>query len=334
MARSGKARPPLLAVALAALAAFLLAACGGQEEAKAPTSSPTPSPRATATATTANPASLRYPVTVQDSDGRAITIAAKPQKVVTLAPSLTESVFALGAGDAVVATDRFSDFPAAARGREKLEYTNPSLERLVGFQPDLVLVVTRQKTLIAEMERLGLRVLLLAEPGSIEGVYGNLRTLGTALGRPEEAERVIGAMQARIKAISEKLAPVSTGPRVFYELTPDLYTAAHNTFIGEMFRLLRAQNVAEGAPVAYPQLTLEALAAKNPEVIILADGKEYGTGNESPETVKARPGWAEMAAVKANRIYVIDPKLISVPGPRLVEGLEAMARVLYPEIFR
>lgn len=326
MARHGVARPGLLAAALAALAAVLLAACGG-EEAGAPTPPATPTPVAT-------PAAVRYPLTVQDSEGRAITIAARPQRVVTLAPSLTESAFALGAGEAVVATDRFSDSPEAARGREKLEYTNPSLERLVGLQPDLVLVVTRQKQLIPEMERLGLKVLLLAEPESIEGVFRNLRTLGTALDRQREAEQVVAAMQTRIRAVTEKLATVTRGPRVFYELTPELYTTAHNTFIGDMFRLLKAQNVAEGAPMAYPQITLEALAAVNPEVIILADAKEFGSGNESAETVRARPGWADMAAVKSNRIYAIDPKLVSVPGPRLVEGLEAMARMLYPELFR
>jgi len=136
-------------------------------------------------------------------------------------------------------------------------------------------------------------------------------------------------MEEGIDAITDRLVDVVEGPRVYHELDNTFFTVAPDSFVGDFYNLLEAQNIAEGATTAYPQLTQEEVLARDPEVIILADGD----AGESPETVKARPGWGAISAVKNDRVYVVDPDIISRPSPRVVEGLEELARFLYPEKF-
>jgi iron complex transport system substrate-binding protein len=136
-------------------------------------------------------------------------------------------------------------------------------------------------------------------------------------------------MQGRIDDIQERLAAVGQGPRLFHEVDNQLYTVAPNSFVGSLYTILKAQNIAAGAAEAFPQLSQEAIIEADPEVIILADV----AAGESAETVKARPGWGSISAVSNNRIYVVDPDIMSRPGPRLVDALETLAKLLYPERF-
>jgi len=168
------------------------------------------------------------------------------------------------------------------------------------------------------------------EPDSLEGVLRNVRLLGSMTGRTAEAEALAKQMQARIDAVTSKLADVQQGPTVFYELSDSLFTAAPHTFIGGMLTALKARNIAQGAASPFPQLTAEAVIAAGPEVILLAD-HQYGG---APEQVKARPGWSSIPAVRNNRLHPVDPDVVNRPGPRIVEGLELMARLLYPDRFR
>jgi iron complex transport system substrate-binding protein len=316
----GFIRGGALALTLALLLA-LAAACGGEGDGGAATRTSTP--------TAVAAAAVQHPLTLTDGKGRSVTLPAAPQRIASLSPAVTEILFAIGAGSQVAAVDKFSDFPPEAKTRQQLDAFQPSVEAIAGAQPDLVLVFFDPGNLVDGLARAGVTVFFLETPTSVDGVLEQIRLLGEATGHPLEAEELVGAMQRRIDAISERLAAVQQGPRLFHEVDNQLYTAAPNSFVGDLYLILKAQNIAAGTAQAFPQLSQEAIIQQDPEVIVLADV----AAGESPETVKARPGWGSISAVKNNRIYAIDPDIVSRPGPRLVDALETLAKLLYPETF-
>ena len=309
-----------LALALALLLA-LAAACGDEGDGGAPARTTTP------TATAA--AGVQYPLTLTDGMGRSVTLAVAPQRIASLSPAATEILFAVGAGDQVAAVEKFSDYPPEAKTRQQLDAFEPSVEAIAGAQPDLVFVFYDPGNLVDGLARAGLTVFFLETPTSVEGVLEQIRLLGQATGHPQEADELVATMQQGIDDIEEQLADVEQGPRLFHEVDNQLYTVAPASFVGSLYTILKAQNIAAGTDQAFPQLSQEAIIEADPEVIILGDA----AGGESPETVKARPGWGSISAVKNNRIYIIDPDIVSRPGPRLVDALETLAQALYPERF-
>lgn len=330
--RSWAARPAVGFV-IAALA-LLVAACSSSDD-PTPTSTATAEPTtaateaATATTTPEPTATPIPPVVVTDSDGFELEFAGPPSRIVSFSPGATEILFAIGAGDQVIAADQFSDFPAETADLEEVSYSEPDPERSLGLDPDLIIMATRQQESVEQFRGLDLVVLFNREPESIEGVLENIALLGRVTGHEAEATALVADMQARLDVVTEAIEGVEIGPRVFYELSDGLYTAAPDTFIGGTLSLLKAQNVAEGAESAFPQLTAEALIDANPEVILMADA-EFGG---DPETVAARPGWDAIDAVINNRLYPVDPDIGNRPGPRIVEAVEAVALLLYPELF-
>ena len=316
----GFIRGGALALTLALLLA-LAAACGGEGDGGAATRTSTP--------TAVAAAAVQHPLTLTDGKGRSVTLPAAPQRIASLSPAATEILFAVGAGDQVAAVDKFSDFPPEAKTLPQLDAFQPSVEAIAGAQPDLVLVFFDPSNLVDGLARAGVTVFFLETPTSVDGVLKQIRLLGEATGHPLEAEELVGEMQGRIGVIEERLADVQQGPRLFHEVDNQLYTASPNSFAGGLYTILKAQNIAAGVTEAYPQLSQEAIIQQDPEVIILADV----VAGESPETVKARPGWGGISAVKNNRIYAIDPDIVSRPGPRLVDALETLAKLLYPERF-
>jgi iron complex transport system substrate-binding protein len=310
-------RLPLLGILLALSMALTLAmaACGGEKE---PAASPEPTTPAT-----------DFPLTITRSDGRELTIAEAPQRIASLSPAATEVLYAVGAGPQIVATDLQSDYPAEAANTTKLDAYQPNLEAIAGVEADLIIIASNQDNIVEALDRLGEKVLFLEVPDTINGVGEQVRLLARASGHAQEGERLAQEMQGRIEAVTSKLADVEEGPRVYHELDNTFFTVAPNSFVGDFYNLLKARNIAEGALTAYPQLTQEEILDRDPEVIILADADS----GESPQTVKARPGWGVISAVKNDRIYVIDPDIVSRPGPRVADGLEQLARFLYPENF-
>ncbi|MEZ4553858.1 MAG: ABC transporter substrate-binding protein [Dehalococcoidia bacterium] len=316
-------RRPLLAAALAlACASLVLVACGDDD---APGDATTP----TAAAATAS-GGAGFPRTITDSSGAAVTLASQPRRIVSLSPAATEILFAIGTGDRVVGSDAFSNYPDAAGQTEKLDYSKPDPEAALALDPDLVIMVTRQQEQVRQFRDLGMTVLYFEEAETVEGVYESISLLGELTGRDSEAAQVVAGMRQRVDALTSKLAGVAVGPRVFYEITTDLYTVSDDTFIGSMLALLKAKNVAAGASSKFPQLTAEAVIAADPEVVLLADAKFT---NENLETVAARPGWANMSAVRDRRVVAIDDDIASRPGPRIVDAMEAIAKALYPDRF-
>jgi iron complex transport system substrate-binding protein len=310
-------RLPLLGILLALLLALTLvmAACGGEKE-------PAASPEPTAPATD-------FPLTVTRSDGRNLTIAEAPQRIASLSPAATEVLYAVGAGPQIVATDLQSDYPAEAENTTKLDAFQPNLEAIAGVEADLIIIASNQDDIVEALDRLGETVLFIEVPDTIDGVMGQVWLLARVSGHAEEGGRLAQEMKDRMRAVTDKLADVEEGPRVYHELDNTFFTVAPNSFVGDFYSLLKAHNIAEGAPTAYPQLSQEEILDRDPEVIILADAD----AGESAQTVKARPGWGVISAVKNDRIYVVDPNIVSRPGPRVADALEQLARVLYPEKF-
>jgi iron complex transport system substrate-binding protein len=310
--------PLLLAFAAAAL---LLAACSDED---------TPD-GANPSSTAGTAGAAGFPKTVTDSSNTKVTISEAPKRIVSLSPAATEILFAIGAGDRVVGTDSFSDYPDAATKTAKLDYSKPDPEAALALDPDLVIMATRQEEQVQQFRDLHMNVLYIEEAETVDGVYDSIEMFGDISGHTSEADSLVAGIRQRIAAVTSKLTDVTDGPRVFYEVTNDLYTASPDTFIGSMLTMLKAKNIAEGATTQFPQLTAEAVISADPQVVLLADAKFT---NETAETVAARPGWAKVAAVKDRRIYPIDDDIASRPGPRIVDAIEAIAKALYPEHFR
>ncbi len=268
---------------------------------------------------------------MRDSSGTELRLAAPARRIVSLSPGLTEVLYAIGAGDRLVATDRFSDYPAAATSTAKLEYSAPSAEATLAFAPDLVIMTRRQRPEVPQFRSLGLPVLYLDEAASVQSVLDQIALLGSLTGQDAQARMLVTSIQQRLDAVTAKLAGVTQGPRVFLELSPELHSVGTESFIGGMLTLLKAQNAAKGAPSAFPQLTAEAVIAFNPEVVLLTDA---ASARQSEATVASRPGWGRVSAVQQHRVHAVDTNVVSRPGPRVVDGIEVMAKLLYPDLFR
>lgn len=310
-----------LFAAPALLLALLLSACGSDGEA-------TPTSTATSMSTaTANEAAGG--IEAVDSSGFTLALDGPAQRIVSHSPAATEILFAIGAGDQVVAADEFSYYPPEAADLPKVAYTSPDPEAALAHDPDLVILAVNQELSIEQFRTLGLPVFFLEEPTDISGVMDDIRVLGRLTGHDEEAEDLATDLEERLDAVEAALADVETGPRVFYELDATLFTVGPDSFIGSALALLKAENIAAGAPSAYPQLTAEAVVEADPEVILLAD-HDFGV---TVESVTERPGWSEVTAVREGRLHPVDPDVMSRPGPRIVDGIESLAALLYPDRF-
>jgi iron complex transport system substrate-binding protein len=297
---------------------LLLAACAPPAGAPAPQPTTAPAPA--------------FPVTVTDDDGQAVTIEREPQRLITLAPSNTEIVYALGIGDRLVAVSDYSDYPPEAATRPKVGYIRVDIERVIGYNPDLVLATGAQRQQVTpQLRQRGLKVITL-DPKNLENVFDNILLVGRATGQTAAAEKLVADLKARVKQIESRVRQAGTRPRVFFELDKSLFTVGPGSFIHDLIVRAGGENIAGDADRPYPQLSLEVLLQRDPEVIIITDIGQYG--GETPESVRARPGWQSVSAVRNNRVVPINPDLVNRPGPRIVDGFEAIARALHPEAFR
>ena len=325
--------PRLLRRGLLFLGVFAVA-CGQGQTAAVPASQATPATSATGV-TTAVPAAM-FPMTLTDDRGKQVQLRAQPQRIVSAAPSNTEILFALGLGDRVAGVTTLCNFPAEAAQKPKIGGFRPGLEPIVGQQPDLVLVVPATPAdVVTGLEALSIPVLLL-NPPTFDGVLANIRLVGRATGATTAAERLATQMQQRWSAVAERARTAQTKPRVFYELDgtnpASVYTAGAGTFIDAMITTAGGVNaVAQAAPgVQYPQMNSEAVLQLNPQLILLGDAP-FG---QSYETVAARPGWSAVEAVQKRAVIgLADPDITSRAGPRLVDGLELVAKAVHPELF-
>ncbi len=305
-------------IVLIVLVGVALTACGA------------PEPAATPLPTTA-PASSAFPVTIVDGVGNQVTLESEPERIVSLAPGHTETLYALGLGDRVVGVTTYCNYPAEAAEKTQVgEFAEIDLEVVVGLDPDLVLASTLQMVdVVPALQDHGIAV-VVATPESVLEVLTTIDLIGQITGRQGTAQALVAALTERIEAVQQAVQDAPR-PTVFWELGAELYTVGPGSFVDDLITMAGGENVAADADSPWPQLSVEAIILKDPQVIVLAD-HNYG---ETAEMLKERPGWAEIDAVKQGRVIEItNDDIVSRPGPRVVEGLEFLAQALHPDRFQ
>ncbi|TMB61328.1 MAG: hypothetical protein E6I57_14720 [Chloroflexi bacterium] len=307
---------------LFAVLLFLLAACGPNAAPATTSASPT---------STAASSPAAFPATVSDFQDRSITIPKRPERIVSIGPSITEFLFALGAGSRLVGTDDFSDEPAAAKSIEKVGGIKVNFEKVVSLKPDLVLIVKFSDGTIEKLASAGLLVLVV-DPQSVGEVARTAILVGRATG--EDGSALAATIDQKVQQVKVKVAAATTKPRVYHEVDASdpakIFTVGPGSYIHDLIEIAGGTNIAAKAVGAYPQLSAEEILRADPEVIVLA-AAPYSA---KPEQVAARTGWSAISAVKNGRIVTIEPNLINRPGPRVGEAAEAYARLVHPELYR
>jgi iron complex transport system substrate-binding protein len=319
---------------------LLLAGCGPAATQAPPTAAPpTAAPTMTATVvpteeSTAEPTPA--PITLTDGLGREVTLSAPAVQIVSLAPSNTEILFAIDAGDTLIGRDDFSDFPEAAAGVPSIGSLYPSVnaEAVVALEPDLVLAagITNPDDVKA-LSDLGLTVYAGRVAQTLDDIYADILDIGVLTGKSAQAETLVDQMRARVEAVAE-VTQAAEKPVVFYEVDatePEKpWTPGKGTFIDVLITMAGGQNAGAIAD-DYFQISFEQLLAQDPDVIVLGS---FTFGGQTPDMVAARPSWDSLNAVKDNAVYTFDDNLVSRPGPRVVDGLETLAKLIHPELFK
>ncbi len=275
-----------------------------------------------------------FPLKITDDLGREVTVAAEPAKIVSLAPAITEILFALQLDEKVAGVTEYCDYPPQARNKPKVGgFSTPNTELVAAAKPDLVLASTLQADYIRQMEGIGLTVVAL-EAKDLPGVLEKIRLVGRLAGAGPAAEELASSLQKRIDAVLAKTGglPEEKRPLVLFEIWPDpLTTGGANSFLHSLIVLAGGRNIAGNIEKDWVALNPEVVLAANPDVIIYT---HHGQSRWTAESIAARPGWENIRAVKEGRIGSIeDENLVVRAGPRLVEGLEQTARLIHPELF-
>lgn len=279
-----------------------------------------------------------FPVTVVDDFGRSVAVSKVPERIVSLAPSNTEILFALGLGPKVVGVTKFCDYPPEVPERVQKGdiaviggFADPSIERIVALDPDLVLASSSlQEEVVRDLGEKGITVIAL-NPKKVDQILANIRLVGEVTGKLEDAEKLTNEMQRAIDIVRDKIKDVTYRPRVYYEVWYEpVYTIGPETWQNQLIERAGGINIFADAKEAYPIVSSEAVIQRDPEIIIVPIGYMGGVKKEDFEK---RPGWTAISAVKNNRIFEIDENIVNRPGPRIVQGLQQLARFIHPEIF-
>jgi iron complex transport system substrate-binding protein len=253
--------------------------------------------------------------------------AAAPSRIVSLSPTATEDLFAIGAGNQVVAVDDQSNYPAKAP-RTKLSGYTPNAEAVAAYRPDLVVVSFDANHIVEALGKLHIRVIVQPTAATLAQAYGQLEQLGTVTGHDAEARAVVGAMQKQIASIAASVPKPSPPLTVYHELEPDLYSATSKTFIGRIYAMLGLKDIADEADKTgsgYPKLSAEYVVGQNPRLIVLADTKCCG---ETAAKVRARPGWGTIAALHDGGVVSVSDDIASRWSPRVVDFMRTIAQAL------
>ncbi len=290
-------------------------------------------PTVTAPAATSTPVAI----VVQDGEGKEFRLEAPAQRVISLAPSNTEILFAIGAGKQVIAREDFSNYPEEAAQIPSIggNMGTYNLEEIARLEPDLVLASPLTSAeVLKSLQEITPNVFVLPNPTDLDGLYANLVTTGMLTGHQAEAETLSADLRARAQAVLDKVAGVSETPKVFYELDATdpakPWTAGPGTFIDQLIGLAGGKNLGASLTGEWAQISQEALIVENPDIIVLGDATYGGI---TPEQVAARPGWEAIAAVTSQRVHTFNDDLVSRPGPRMIDGLEALAKIIHPDLF-
>ena len=300
---SAKLAAPIRVMAVASC--FAIASCGGAQ------SAPTP-------------AAAHFPVSITGPGGATVTIAQKPHRIVSLSPTATEMLFAIGAGAQVAAVDDQSNYPSSAP-RTKLSGFQPNIEAIAGYSPDLVVAAEDTGGLVHGLQALNLPILIEPAAKNLDDSYLEIKQLGVATGHGAEADSVVAGMRSQVGAFVASVSRPARQLRVYHELDNTYYSVTSATFIGQVYKLLGLSNIADSATAAtpdYPQLSAEYIVAANPDLIVLADTK---CCQQDLSTVAARPGWGAITAVKSGQVIGVDDDVASRWSPRIIEFMRAIA---------
>jgi iron complex transport system substrate-binding protein len=334
-ATSGPAPTNTSAPPTAAPTTTLAPATAAPTSTAAPTAVPLAVPTVAIPTATSASASATFPVTVTDDAGRKVTFSAAPQRIISISPGLTESLYALGAGDRVIVTDQYSDFPAENQSKAKLNtYPKPNVEEIVSLKPDLIVVLVEGDDFIQQMAAQKIPILKIF-PTTFDNTLKDILLLGQVTGTTPKAEQITANMRERADAVTAK---TKNAPKVsvLYELDASdatkPFVAGPAGFFGSLVPLAGGKNIFDDLGGPSGQVSSEQIVSRNPDIIILGDSNSPYNA-QTPDLVRARSGWNQINAVKNGRIYPLNDAFLSRPGPRLIDGLEQMAKIIHPELF-
>lgn len=269
---------------------------------------------------------------VRDQVGRLVRLPPRVERVVALAPSLTEIIYALGQEQRLVGSTQFSDYPAAALALPRVgSYVRLDLERIVALRPDLCFAIRsgNPRHQVERLVSLGIPVYVV-DPSNIQETMEAIRGMGAVLGAAQRAEAIVEDMGRRLERVRGRLASVPARPRVFFQVdAAPIITAGSNTFIHELITLAGGVNLGAG-PVPYPRLSWEQTLVLKPEIVIITSM----AGGHSPEGLKAQwRQWPQLPAVREKRLHVVEAGIFDRPTPRLIDGLESLAAIIHPALF-
>jgi iron complex transport system substrate-binding protein len=271
-----------------------------------------------------------------DGLGRTVVLEGPAQRIVSIAPSNTELVWAVGALDQLVAREDFANFPEEVLDLPSIGqvYGDLNTELILSFEPDLILTADLQTAdQIAQLEGLGLTVYMVPNPSDLEGLYENMRAIAALTGHSDTIEAVIDGLKARVAAVETTLAGIEERPLVFYELDatdPNApWTAGAGTFVDTLITMAGGTSLGATFSDPWVQVSSEELIAQDPDLILLGDSI-FGV---TVEDVVVRAGWESISAVVNGQVYPFNDDLVARPGPRMIDGLEELARIIHPDLF-
>jgi iron complex transport system substrate-binding protein len=271
------------------------------------------------------------PRTLADDAGRIVLLPIEVDRVISLAPNLTEIVFAVGGGAQLVGRTSYCDFPAEAKSVAEVGDTlHPSLERIIALKPQVVLISTASQLEVFTQQLQNQNIaVFVTDPHDLDGVFRSIEQVGEILGKKEQASALVRTLRKRTNAV-EQAVKQRKPVRVFYQLSAEpLYTAGHDSFVTDLMRRAGAISVTADLPGAWPKYSSESALAARPDAIILPTGGSMGSGNSTvTDALRRSP------AVLQGRVYKINDDHLVRPGPRAIDGLEEMARALHPDAFK
>ncbi|RMH08827.1 MAG: cobalamin-binding protein [Nitrospirae bacterium] len=269
--------------------------------------------------------------TFVDDLGRKLYLSKHPRRIVSLAPSITEILFALGLQDEVVGVTEFCDYPPEAKMKPKVGYAHPNVEAILALQPELVLAPRSfvRADVLAKLEQVKVPTFILA-PRTVEDILAHIQLIGRMTGKTEAAIREVERIRTHVAEVSRRVAG-RPRPSVLYVLNTDpLITVGPGSFIHHVIELAGGRNVAEEAKAPYPRLSLEEVLMQNPDVLVFSGGRQEGIPQAEQEKWKR---WTTLSAVKHGRLFEVPSDWLNRPGPRIVKGLDRLAQILHPQVF-
>lgn len=327
-----KTRIRQLGILLLVSMVLVLAACSTSkvtEEGTPPAESSAPS--TTSSETPGEAAGESAAITVVDGIGKEVTLDKKPERIISLMPSNTEILYALGVGDQVVGVTELCNYPEDAATKAKVSDSfNINIEEIVALKPDVVFAYTLgQPEAVQKLEELGIKVITIKSAGNIDDVYSDIELIAKATGNEDKAKEIINGMKQKLEGIVSKVSTIDTKKRVYLEISPspDIWTAGSGTFQDELLKLIGVENIF-GDVEGWASVSEEVVISSKPDIILTT----VGYAPEPEKEILARSSWQEIPAIKNNHVYYVDSDLTTRPGPRIVDGVEVLFQAIYPEL--